>query len=475
MNVPRLLRTIRYLRPVQVTNRFTRSIHVSVSHRVVHWQLRPQNAAFIPFADYDPAPLVRVSRLRDYTQHYHHRVNAEDAVRWIESNPPASNPAWEPYPLSRRIVNWVKQLDRPSGRILASLAQQADYLSRTVEHHLLANHLFANAKALVFAGAFLSEDGWLRQGLQILEREIPEQILNDGGHFERSPMYHSLILEDLMDMVNLGRVYPGLLPDYTEPASRMLSWANRMTHPDGEIGFFNDAALRVAAPVCALNAYATRLGIERASCPLSDSGYIRLENANTVAFFDAAPIGPSYQPGHAHADTLSFELSHRGRRLLVNSGTSTYERSAERQHQRGTAAHNTIRLDWRDSSEVWAAFRVGRRARPLAVSTDNHTWAEGAHDGYGPVIHRRQLELLPEHLTVTDSIEGSGRHNLEIFFHLFPGADPGVIRLDPVVTRSVEETTFHPQFDVSTPNQTVIGRVSHDLPVRLISTICLPA
>jgi uncharacterized heparinase superfamily protein len=246
-----------------------------------------------------------------------------------------------------------------------------------------------------------------------------------------------------------------------------------MTHPDGEIAFFNDAAFQVAAPTRELHAYGTRLGIAPASCPLSDSGYIRLENVHTVVLFDAAPIGPDYQPGHAHADTLSFELSHQGVRLVVNSGTSTYEKSPERQRQRGTAAHNTVRVDGRDSSEVWAAFRVGRRARPFAVSTDHRTWAEAAHDGYKPVIHRRRLELHSERLVVIDSIEGCGCHDLGIFFHLFPGTDPNVIRLDPVLARSVENTTFHPRFDCSVPGEVTIGRWSGPLPVEFTSVVAL--
>ena len=32
-----------------------------------------------------------------------------------------------------------------------------------------------------------------------------EQILKDGGHFERSPMYHSIVLEDILDLVNVIR------------------------------------------------------------------------------------------------------------------------------------------------------------------------------------------------------------------------------------------------------------------------------
>ena len=61
------------------------------------------------------------------------------------------------------------------------------------------------------AGAYFdgpAADFWLRRGLFILRRELAEQVLEDGGHFELSPMYHALILEDLLDLVNLSQVYP---------------------------------------------------------------------------------------------------------------------------------------------------------------------------------------------------------------------------------------------------------------------------
>ena len=83
-------------------------------------------------------------------------------------------------------------------------------LEKRIESHLLGNHLFANAKALVFAGTYFSgaeADRWLNRGISILEREIPEQILLDGGHFELSTMYHALIFEDLLDLCNLLKCY----------------------------------------------------------------------------------------------------------------------------------------------------------------------------------------------------------------------------------------------------------------------------
>jgi uncharacterized heparinase superfamily protein len=89
------------------------------------------------------------------------------------------------------------------------------------------------------------------------------------------------------------------------------------------------------------------------------SGYVALDWPEAgKALLDLAPVGPDYQPGHAHADTLSFELSLFGQRVFVNSGTSQYGVDDERDRQRCTAAHNTLEIDGKSSSEVWAGFRV---------------------------------------------------------------------------------------------------------------------
>ena len=412
--------------------------------------------------------------------HYHERPDEELICSWMEANPASQGVGWDPYPLSRRIVNWIKWVmggHRPRPEILRSLASQTEWLGRHVEYHLLGNHLFENAKALTFAGCFFESSEWLHKGLNLFEAQIPEQILTDGGHFERSPMYHSLIFEDVLDLVNLGRAYPGLLPDWSPVAGRMSGWLKQMLHPDGQIAFFNDSTLGVAPEPRLLFEYAARLGIEPVSVKPAPSGYIRLENDATVILFDAGPVGPDYQPGHAHADTLSFELSHRGQRLLVNSGISTYQCGAERQWQRGTAAHNTVRVDGCDQSEVWSAFRVARRARPFDVTTDNRSWAEAAHDGYhrlkAPVTHRRRIELRKDDLVITDTLDGRGVHEIELFFHLNPGASAD-ISLDARLTPAVEETHFHRRFEQAIPNRTVVARYRGACPVSFRTGIQLP-
>jgi len=307
-----------------------------------------------------------------------------------------------------------------------------------------------------------------------MERELPRQILADGGHVERSPMYHSILLEDLLDLCNLRHAFSALVPDYSAYAARMLGWLECMTHPDGDIALFNDATFGVAAEPGVLAGYAERLDIRTATTTLGDSGYIRLENRHAVVIFDAAPLGPDYQPGHGHADTLSFELSCNRQRAIVNSGISTYDPGAERAYQRGTAAHNTVRIDGEDQSEMWGAFRVARRARPFDIRTDNCSYVEAAHDGYRrlkqKVVHRRRLELQDNCITVRDRLEGSGEHTAEVFFHVAPGASP-TIKLDGKLVCRTEPSCYYPSFNVTVPNTTVTGRWTGMCPVEFTTLI----
>ena len=388
-----------------------------------------------------------------YNLHYFDDLNARDPdqrgawhkvllQRWLQENPPPIGNGWEPYPTSLRTVNWVKWLAAgnaaPPG-MTQSLATHARWLTKRLEWHLLGNHLFANAKALLFAGLFF--DGaegtsWLRTGLQIIGRNLHEQVLEDGGNFERSPMYHAIFLEDVLDLINAANNWPGQVPygqvaQWREVADRMLKWLAVMTHPDGEIAFFNDAACGVVPDLVELCSYARRLGIpyaivHRHLFHVPESGYVRLEQDNAVALLDVAPIGPDYLPGHAHADTLSFELSVFEQRVVVNGGTSRYGLGQGRLQERGTAAHSTVQVANLDSSEVWGGFRVARRAYPFALQVrDEPDMLQVAcsHDGYtrltGAPVHRREWVMESGSLRVTDTVRG-GAHEALARYVLHP-------------------------------------------------------
>ena len=181
-------------------------------------------------------------------------------------------------------MNWLKAA--ASGWALPdaawhSLAVQARWLTQRLEWHLLGNHLFANAKALVFAGLAFEgpqAEAWLQQGLRILAEQLPEQVLADGGQFERSPMYHALALEDVLDLLNAaqasGCTHPALaaaLPAWREAAPGMLRWLRAMTHPGGRLACFNDSAHGIAPDGAELERYASALGVTAAPLPATGS------------------------------------------------------------------------------------------------------------------------------------------------------------------------------------------------------------
>ncbi len=427
--------------------------------------------------------------------------------RWLAENPPRAGNGWEPYPLSLRVVNWIAWAlagNNPGPRLMYSLAVQVRTLASALEFHLRGNHLLANAKALIFAGCFFSgpeADVWLRTGLDLFNAELDEQILADGGHFELSPMYHAIILEDVLDVIQLGRLFPTeletRLPTWKQLAASMLAWLAEMTHPDGEIGFFNDAAFGIARTLADLVEYSASLAISQTRHDaqtlhaLETSGYVRLNSGPFSVIFDAAEIGASYMPGHGHADILSLEISLDGQRLVTNSGTSSYENDAARHEERSTAAHGTVEIDGQDSSEVWASFRVGRRAHPfdLVLRTEaGLSTAAASHDGYrwlpGRPVHRRSVALSASVLSVVDSITGAGDHSVTGRFPLHPsvksvsrepdgwslesaGGRMVRVRVDGPSELLVEEGHFAPTFGRRLPRPVIAWRHVGPLPLNI--------
>lgn len=417
-------------------------------------------------------------------------------LKWIEDNPPGEGVGWEPYPTSLRIVNWIKWSLReaPSSlpdSALCSLAIQVRWLERRLERHLLGNHLLANAKALTFAGLFFAgrEAGrWHGKGWELLQRELHEQILADGGHFERSPAYHSIVFEDLLDLIGLHYCYGREVPDtWVQMATSMQRWLDVMCHPDGEIAFFNDAAVGMAPSPKRLSAYAERLEVPRPTSgrrgsveDLSESGFVRVETSRAVAHLDLGPVGPDYLPAHAHADTLCFEASVGGRRLFVNCGTSRYESGERRLWERSTAAHNTVEVDGENSSEVWGAFRVARRARVserVVEESGDTVHVVGQHDGYGRLdghpIHRREWWFDEGEMTIVDRIDGGGTHGADFRLHVHPrwrvaptgdgqvslsardGTDVCEVQFDGPGHLTIDDNCYGPEFGRLEPIETL--------------------
>lgn len=347
---------------------------------------------------------------------------------WIERH--RIGTGWHPAPISLRALTWLRLLATPgalaltdadAGRVRASLAAQLDTLARHLELRLLANHYLSNLLALVAGGVAFegtAADAWLGHRTALLE-QLDEQVPADGAHFERSPMYHALMLENVLDLLNLsrasGRGGAALDAALGDAAARMLGALEVFTHPDGEIALFADSALGIAQPPAALEAYAASLEVEVrppvVPGVLGDAGYVRLEAGPWSLLASVAGPAPEYQPGHAHADALSFELCLDGHRLVTDTGVFEYIAGERRDRSRATTSHATLEVDGRDQAELWAAHRVGGRPRVCLCRVEPGHRAEATCEGWASrgSVHRRVLEVSPEGLRIVDTLEGRVR------------------------------------------------------------------
>jgi hypothetical protein len=370
-------------------------------------------------------------RLWQYNLHYFDYLNQPNLdydtglsliTSWINHHPPQSNAVgWEPYPISLRLINWIKFLTTWHKTIppyvIESLLLQTLNLQNQIEYHIGGNHLWANGKALWYAGTFLGEDGLADLGKKIVTEELQEQFLADGGHFELSPMYHALLTEDLLDLVNLCQQVTEkdnrkALMRLKAAASRALGWLGAIVDDHGQIPLLNDAAYGIAAPYKELESYSQLLGVaaDLGKIPLvmvgswsgkNLSGYVVLHHGPLRLLWDTAPLGPDHLLGHAHCDMLSILVNFEGKSILTDTGV----------------------LDGMEQAEMWKSFRVGRRGYPKPLVFEGQR-LRCSHTGFAiwrpGMQHERMLTLLDDGFALTDCVTGPEHHRYQAFFHFAP-------------------------------------------------------
>jgi len=189
-------------------------------------------------------------------------------------------------------------------------------------------------------------------------------------------MYHSITLEDVLDLINF-------LPDQnnrkskitheylTKKAAKMLDWLSKVNQPDGEIPLFGDSAHNTALSFRQLRKYfedICKISYKEPKClhaeELADTGYFVFRTTDQYLVIDGGKLGPEYQPGHAHCDLFSFEYSHKKKRFIVDTGLGEYLNTDIRQKARGIEGHNTVIVNEMQQAEIWQTFRMGERVYP---------------------------------------------------------------------------------------------------------------
>ena len=347
-------------------------------------------------------------------------MSEEEALAWIDryiNDLPGNRVGQDPYPTALRLINWVKFFTRhPQLRTqerMDSMFAQTRLLQRSLEYHLMGNHLLEDAYALFICSVFFCDQSLFEKAKTLLLSQLEEQILPDGAHYEQSSMYHCILLDRLLDCINFStnNLFFSHQEAFNEQmkgyAGRMLGHLNAIRYKDESLPLMNDAAEGIAPTVRQLFDYAQRLNVSWEKMPMGACGYRRLTLGEWEVTVDVGNITAVHQPGHSHADTFNFELRVGGAPIVVDTGVSTYNKNERRQYERSTAAHNTVTINGQDSSRVWGGFRVGKRAR-VTLFKDEPFEVMARHDGFGRAIHQRRFLLGEDTFVVEDLVLCSG-------------------------------------------------------------------
>jgi uncharacterized heparinase superfamily protein len=361
----------------------------------------------------------------------------------LETERKARASATHPYPLSRRTAAWLRAMPHAPTEVREEMAAAAWTWAHRVlanlEHDVGGNHLLENGLALALAGAAFRgprASRLLAAGRRILVTGARDQVLADGAHYELSPMYHARVLAVLLEGgIALEGAGARLSPEYWPTVARMTAFLRDVLDPDGELPLIGDSARDAGFEADRfLPAVSAAVPVPlpppvRGDRHLPDSGLVFLEDPDegNRLLLDAGPVCPDRLPAHGQADTFSFTLHLDGAEVICDAGVHEYAAGPMRDWCRSTRAHSTVTVDDEDSSEVWASFRVGRRARVrdarFVLSGDLGTFS-ASHDGYarrGVRHHRMAAHLAPGIWLIADRLAGRGDHVYRSRLHLHPG------------------------------------------------------
>ncbi|EMA58924.1 alginate lyase family protein [Halorubrum lipolyticum] len=338
------------------------------------------------------------------------RLEAQ-AYDWDASNPIGEEAylrrSWTPHSVSLRILGWSRYVAWCAGddgtevpdRLVRMTYRNALFLANHVEHEIGGNHLIENAAALIAAGVLFRDHdtGWVRTGRELLKRAGSDQFLADGGHFERSPMYHVTVLRryatatDLLSAVGLPTTAIGTVAEHA------MGFLSSLAEPSGEIPLLNDSVRGEAIRATSCLAYCRACSLTptiRSRHHPAGSGYRTLSAGGGTLLFDVGDVGPPHLPAHSHNDQLGVLLWVDGRQVLADTGVYDYGANARRQYARSAAAHNTAQYDGIEPIPTAGSYMLGKRTS-VAVEADERGRIAASHarDSFGgpSYEHRRSV------------------------------------------------------------------------------------
>lgn len=442
----------------------------------------------------------KYDKLLLYNLHYFNFINKENSkkinffqlliLNWIDNSKFQYSIAFDSYPTSIRLINWIIFLKKNKiydSAIFDSIKAQAQNLKKNIEYHLDANHLLTNFICIIYLINFNKDYKKIFNKIFFYElfiKELNKQILNDGGHYERSPSYHLYLLNDLVNLIEYlekNTLHNDKLIKFVlSKIILMNNWSLHILHEDLNVPFFNDSNFNKDLNILKLMDKIKILKLKfryqiskthnNSFIQLKDTGYYIYTNDNFKLISSMSNVIPNFQPGHAHANTLSFELSLNSHRLFVNSGVNTYNYNRNRLFQRSTAAQNTIEINNKNSSDVWGSFRVGKRAKISnffsKISKKSVSFGS-THNGYSTIfnklLHRREFNIGNDYVIIYDEILGSFNKAI-LRFYLHPDVtlkknklimNNKILIFETSNEYTVNESEWYPEFNNKKLNKNI--------------------
>lgn len=313
----------------------------------------------------------------------------------------------ESYPVSKRLINTLIFIHKYSIRhndINQSVGLQILFLKNNLEYHLLANHLLENLIALSFAYCAIDHTDSGQKYVNQLMHQLDEQILTDGAHYERTPAYHAQILTHLLQLIYLLDKldqHSDIRIKIREVSSKMLGWYKKMCSAGMPLPLLNDSAESNMPAYLELKEIADKCDVTANEIVWGQCGYRMLKNERLTVIVNCGNMSPSYQPGHAHSDMMHFVLYDNQRPVFVDAGISTYEKNERRLLERTTGMHNTVSYTHENQSQLWASFRVGKRA-VLRIIEERENELKAEVKWHNGMIHQRYMVLNENALIIED-------------------------------------------------------------------------
>jgi hypothetical protein len=486
-------------------------------HKVI-WELnRHQHLTLL-------AQAFLLSGRREYIEEAFRQVES-----WLDANPFLRGINWaSALEVAFRALSWAwlwhmagdEMPEALRARFLTALARHGRYLERNLSVYFSPNtHLLGEAVALHALGvlfpAFPHAARWARTGGRIVEQQMERQVRADGSHFEQSAYYHVYALDFFLlyrVLAKPGAAYDARLIAMAEYLDALLGDSGmlppigdddggRLFHPYGERAGFGRATMATCAVLLGRPEWwrgmdhlyeqaAWWLGTEvlkarpappgpapRVSRFFPDSGVAVMVADDVHLVVKAGPFGEG-SGGHSHSDVCSLTARARGGEMLIDPGTFTYVADpAERDRFRGSAAHNTVRIDGRDQAVAGGPFRWYLKpfvaVRQWAAGPDRD-WLD-ATCSYAGFTHRRRIVFMkPDTVVVLDTVDGPpGEHTLEQFWHL--GSAEDAARFSFSAPAEVLDTWRSRAFGIREPATAVCATLRGQLPAHMAAVLDLSA